>query len=232
MNYAFLDANFDWKKCKQLGGDRMRIGVSIGCSSREFFSRYSTILIILLKVRRILERPMRVTQWNQYQLVDKEVDPDIQLASGNNRLVCGCTFFVCFRRPSVRRESPCHLKVGPVQNHEVLPGPAVFCESKDLPRSDDGADDGDVSSIREIISLKSSLKKPLDLSLAATGGGGCTKDHMTFCEKNGDAARRKVQWTDTSGGELYQVREFEMSESGSDDEFYRCNKKACSCNIM
>ncbi|XP_073285987.1 uncharacterized protein [Primulina huaijiensis] len=177
---------------------------------------------------------MRVTPWNQYQLVDKEVDPDIQLASGKNGLVCGCTLFVCFCRPSTRLESPCHLKVGPVLNQEVLPGPAVFCESKDLSRSDDCDDDN--SSVRKIISRKSSLKKPIDLSVAATGGGGCTKDHTAFCEKNGDAAcqteRRKVQWTDTSGGELFQVREFEMSENGSDDEFYHCNKKTCSCNIM
>ncbi|XP_075520756.1 uncharacterized protein LOC142554029 [Primulina tabacum] len=177
---------------------------------------------------------MRVSPWNQFQLVDKEVDPDIQLASGKNGLVCGCTFFVCFGRPSARLESPCHLKVGPVQNQEVLPGRAVFCKSKDLRCSDDG--DGDDSSVRKIISLKSSLKKPIDLSLAATDFGGCTKDHVAFCENNGDAAcqmeRRKVQWTDTSGGELFQVREFEMSENGSDDEFFHCNKKACSCSIM
>ncbi|KZV16532.1 hypothetical protein F511_11364 [Dorcoceras hygrometricum] len=157
---------------------------------------------------------MRVAPWNQYQLVDKEFDPDIQLASGKNELVCGCTFFVCFNRPSARLENPCNLKVGPVLNQETLPEPAVFCENKDRPRSDNG--DGDDSSVSKIINRKSSLKKPIDLSVAATDGvGGCTKDHTAFCETNYNSAcqieRRKVQWTDTSGGELFHVREFEMS---------------------
>ncbi|PIM98619.1 hypothetical protein CDL12_28897 [Handroanthus impetiginosus] len=203
-------------------------------------SGYSKGLTLLLLGQKNEEKPMRVTPWNQYQLVDQETDPDLQLASGKNRPVRGCASFACFGRAAAGLESPSPLKVGPTQNQEVLPGPPVFDESKD-PKNSAGCvvvDDDDNK--RNIISLKSSLKKAANSApIASTGGcGACEKNdkHETLCERNNDVAcqvdRRKVQWTDTSGGELFEIREFEMSEVGSDDEFDHGHEKTCSCRIM
>ncbi|KAL3845393.1 hypothetical protein ACJIZ3_002796 [Penstemon smallii] len=183
-------------------------------------SGYSKGLTLLLLGQKSEEKPMRVTPWNQYQLVDQETDPDLQLASEKNRLVRGCGNFVCFGRSAAAPESPSPLKVGPTQNQEVLPEPTDFEESKDHTHLGDKVvddDDDDDDSNRKIFSLKSSLKKSVDSApVAATGGDGRedSNDHETLCDKGNDVTcqieGRKVQWTDTTGGELFEIREFEM----------------------
>ncbi|KAL2497064.1 Uncharacterized protein Adt_22614 [Abeliophyllum distichum] len=86
------------------------------------------------------------------------------------------------------------------------------------------------------ISPKSSLKKPTnDIQPPTPGGGG--DQHEDSSEKNdkvdSQTEKRKVQWTDTSGGELFEIREFEMSDDdGSDGEFDHRNERTCSCRIM
>nr|GMD44993.1 transcription elongation factor SPT5-like [Ipomoea batatas]GMD48225.1 transcription elongation factor SPT5-like [Ipomoea batatas]GME08703.1 transcription elongation factor SPT5-like [Ipomoea batatas] len=45
--------------------------------------------------------------------------------------------------------------------------------------------------------------------------------------------RRKVQWTNTSGGELFEIREFELiDEDESGDEYGSGNERSCSCKMM
>ncbi|GER26153.1 transcription initiation factor TFIID subunit 4, partial [Striga asiatica] len=178
-------------------------------------SGYSKGLTLLLLGQKNEEKPMRVAPWTQYQLVDQETDPDIQLAPGKNCLVSGC-----FGRASsiTGTDDSCPKKVGPSQNQEVQRGPQKF---------DD--DDGN----RKIgISRKSSLKKSVDFADAIVDGRGFgisgEGDNDVSCQ----IERRKVQWTDASGGELFEIREFETSEDGSDDEFDLENGKTCACRIM
>lgn len=181
-------------------------------------SGYSKGLTVLLLGQKNEEKPMRVTPWNQYQLVDQETDPDLQLASGKNRPVRGCASFGCFGCAAPGPESPSPLKVGPTQNQDVLPGPPAFDECKN-PQDSAGCvdDDEDDDSKRKIASLKSSLKKATNSApIASTGiaGDGGKNNEREAGEKNNDVAcemeRRKVQWTDTMGGELFEIREFEM----------------------
>ncbi|XP_011074734.1 uncharacterized protein LOC105159385 [Sesamum indicum] len=199
-------------------------------------SGYSKGLTLLLLGQKNEEKPMRVTPWNQYQLVDQETDPDLQLASAKNRPVRGCASFACFGRAAAGLESPSPLKVGPTQTREVQPGPPVFDESKDPKTSPGCVDDGDRS--KRIVSLRSSLKKTNSAPIASTGsrGGDRKPEHETSCEKSNDVAcqtqRRKVQWTDTTGGDLFEIREFEMSEVGSDDDFDHVSERTCACRIM
>ncbi|CAI9771406.1 unnamed protein product [Fraxinus pennsylvanica] len=176
---------------------------------------------------------MRVTPWNQYQLVDQESDPDIQLATGKNHPVHGCASFVCFGRATAGVESPSHLKVGPTQHEEVSQGRPVYYDGKDQAHLADHLDTSNGSSI----SLKSSMKKPTNsVPVSAASGGSFDNGQETSFEKNNDVSspteRRKVQWTDTSGGELFEIREFEMSEVEMDDEFDHRNQKTCACRIM
>ncbi|KAL3840126.1 hypothetical protein ACJIZ3_024717 [Penstemon smallii] len=201
-------------------------------------SGYSKGLTLLLLGQKNEEKPMRVTPLNQYQLVEQETDPDLPLASEKNRHVRGCASFVCFGRAAPGLESPSPLKAGPAHHQEVLPEPQDFDESNDQTGDSVVGEDG-YDSTKKIISLKSSLKKTANSAPVPAPGGGCgvnSNEREVLCSKENDVTcrkeRRKVQWTDTIGEELYEIREFEMSEDGSDDEFDHGNEKSCSCTIM
>ncbi|KAK3043924.1 hypothetical protein RJ639_000623 [Escallonia herrerae] len=194
-------------------------------------SGYSKGLTLLLLGQKNEEKPMRVSPWNQYQLVDQESDPDLQLASGKNRLVGGCASFVCFGRAAAGLENPSPLKVGPTQQQDVLPGPPSSEKGKDHIQTSDLVSDDDSA---KKISLKSSLKKQ---TISIQNSGVVGNECETFCEKGssvpGETERRKVHWTDVSGGDLVEIREFEPSDDGgSDDEFDNGTERTCSCRIM
>ncbi|KAG8389825.1 hypothetical protein BUALT_Bualt01G0018700 [Buddleja alternifolia] len=178
-------------------------------------SGYSKGLTLLLLGQKKEEKPMSVTPWNQYQLVEQETDSDLQLASGKEQLVRRCASFVCFGRPETGLESTSPLKVAPDQNQEVLPEPPVFDVTKDITNSAgcvvvDDADDCK----KKVTSPKSSLKKVVSTAPVAAAGGQNSDEREALCEKNNDVScqmgRRKVQWTDTIGEELFEIREFEM----------------------
>ncbi|KAH6780244.1 hypothetical protein C2S52_011481 [Perilla frutescens var. hirtella] len=181
-------------------------------------SGYSKGLTLLLLGQKNEEKPMKVTPWNQYQLVDQETDPDLQLASGKNYPVRGCASFVCFGCAAAGLESSSPLKVGPTQNKEISPPPTID-ESNDSKNSDVCVvvvDDDDTK--KDAISLKSSLKKAANSAAIAStdssNGGEKNNEHEKLRGQNDDVAchmeRRKVQWTDTIGGDLFEIREFEM----------------------
>ncbi|XVF64319.1 hypothetical protein PTKIN_Ptkin09bG0159800 [Pterospermum kingtungense] len=167
---------------------------------------YSKGLTLLLLGQKHEDKPMRVSPWNHYQLVDQEPDPDLQLASIKNRLSCGCASFVCFGRTSAGVDTPSALKVGPVQQQDVLPGPLISDKTNDQVTQ---LDDGNSSNARKV-SLKSSLKKRSDSTQVPVED---VNDHGASREKDGDiprhAERRKVQWTDACGSELAEIREFD-----------------------
>ncbi|KAF8404461.1 hypothetical protein HHK36_009346 [Tetracentron sinense] len=168
-------------------------------------SGYSKGLTFLLLGQKNEERPMRVLPWNQYQLVEQEFDTDLQLASGKNRVSCGCASFVCFGRASAGLERPCPPKVGPVQQQDISPEPTISDKEGDCT-----TDHGDDNNVRKVC-LKSSLKKPSNY-IPVVGGDGDLRG--TSDEKANDLPdcieRKKVQWTDACGRELAEIREFEL----------------------
>ncbi|XP_050212562.1 uncharacterized protein LOC126664286 [Mercurialis annua] len=191
-------------------------------------SGYSKGLTLLLLGQRQEDKPMRVAPWNQYQLVENEPDPDLQLASLKNRLSRGCATFVCFGRASAGLDSPSPLKVGPAQQQDVLPDSLVA----DKDKCNTAECEGDSNARR--IMLKSSLKKPSsNIQLPVENAN----QHNAMGEKGSDipgyTEKRKVQWTDVCGSELAEIREFEPSETnGSDDEFDNGTERSCACVIM
>ncbi|XP_051124161.1 uncharacterized protein LOC127246692 [Andrographis paniculata] len=199
-----------------------------------FSSSASKGLNLLLLGQNNEEKQMRVTPVNQ------ETVPDLQLASGKNRIIRGCASFVCFGGDAAGTESPCPLKVGPAQKQEILPEPQDLDQCKNQPHPVGSIKDDDASK-RKSFGLKSSLKKLVNNAPVTgdpvNGGDESSNKLETSCEKDSDDScqikeRRKVQWTDNSGGELFEIREFEMSEVESDDEFEHGNGKTCSCGIM
>lgn len=168
-------------------------------------SGYSKGLSLLLLGQRDEDNPMRVAPWNQYQLVDQESDPELQLASTKNRLSRGCASFVCFGRTSAGVDTPSHLKVGPAQQHDVSPGPPVSNKGNDPSAHVD--DDNDSRKV----TLKSSIKRPQtnkSVPVEAANENEASGGHGV-CTPGGQAERRKVQWTDACGSELVEIREFE-----------------------
>lgn len=197
-------------------------------SSASGYSKGLTLL--LLGQRNEDDKPMRVSPWNQYQLVDREPDPDLQLASpAKNRLSRGCASFVCFGRASAGLDTPSPLKVGPAHQQDVSP---ASDRGKGSDHTIDIEDDnGNVIKV----SLKSSLKKSSNSSIPVPVQN--VNEREAVGEEGSDIPvhmdRRKVQWTDTCGSELVEIREFEPSETGgSDDDFDNGIERSCSCTIM
>ncbi|XP_062098885.1 uncharacterized protein LOC133804756 [Humulus lupulus] len=192
-------------------------------------SGYSKGLALLLLGQKNEDKPMRVAPWNQYQLVDQESDPDLQLASTKNRLARGCASFVCFGRTSAGLDTKSPLKVGPTQHQDVLPESLVSDSDKSKDHSVDTVDNDDASKV----SLKSSLKKSSNTnSVSVETGNDCVRLSEAGSDIPG-TERRKVQWTDTCGSELAEIKEFEPSEVDlSDDEYDNGTERSCSCAIM
>lgn len=191
-------------------------------------SGYSKGLTLLLLGQKHEDKPMRVTPWNQYHLVDQEPDPNLQLASIKNRLSRGCASFVCFGRAPAGPDSPSTLKVGPAKQQDVLPDQLVADEAKHY--TSELEDDNNLINA----TLKSSLRKSSNSTLVPVGDAN---QQGLLEEKGSDTprhtGRRKVQWTDVCGHDLAEIREFEPSEIGeSDDEFANGIERSCSCVIM
>ncbi|XP_051139544.1 uncharacterized protein LOC127257208 [Andrographis paniculata] len=200
-------------------------------------SGYTNGLKLLVLGREIEEEPMRVTPWNQYQLVDQVTDPSLQLASAKNWLVRGrAASLVCFGRTTAQPECTSHLKVGPNQNKEVLPEPVAFDESKDQAHLVNPTSYDDLGS--KLSSRKSSLKKSKknEAITFIDGGGRNNRKCGEFLEQvdgvDCHIDRKRVQWTDISGGELFEIREFEMSEDGSDFNYDLENGKFVVVSIL
>ncbi|KAJ0579032.1 putative light-harvesting complex-like protein OHP2 [Helianthus annuus] len=95
----------------------------------------------------------------------------------------------------------------------------------------EGDGDGDTNGVNAV-SLKSSLKKRAS-TVTVTVSVAENKCDEVEPEPVHQSARRSVHWTDVTGGELCEIREFEPSEhSDSDDEFENNTGKTCSCTIM
>lgn len=169
-------------------------------------SGYTKGLTLLLFGQKNKDKPLRVTPWSQYQLVDQESNSDLQLASGKKRLVRGCASFVCFRHTASGREGPSPLKVGPILKQDVLPETPAFDKGNDDFKTNDTVYN---DLITKQVDLKSSLKKTTSIPVF----GGVVNESDVVNKKNGDVPcyieRRRVQWTDVAGGELFEVREFE-----------------------
>ncbi|CAA7045203.1 unnamed protein product [Microthlaspi erraticum] len=179
-------------------------------------SGYSNGLALLLLGQKSEQKPIR---WNHYHLVVEETDTKSQ---PKNWLSCRCSSLTCFgrRKSETTEDDPSPpIRVNPEgkkDDDNAPPPPSVDynCE---------------VSTNR--FALKSSLKKR-SFSDAVLADGD--DDHRV--SRDGvleHVDRRKVQWPDTCGIEIAEVREFEPSEvDESDDEFHHGSGKSCMCTIM
>uniref|UniRef100_A0A1D1YP27 Phosphoribosylformylglycinamidine synthase 2 n=1 Tax=Anthurium amnicola TaxID=1678845 RepID=A0A1D1YP27_9ARAE len=192
-------------------------------------SGYSDGLTLLLLGRKNEERLMRVSPWNQYQLVEQDLDPDVQLASKTNRVSRRCASFVCFGRASAGLDGHSPPRVGPAQQSDSTDILSASEKDKICSQTDSGDENG------WKVFLKSSLKKnPTDCAVAVhRDTDACETRDEERSDATGCIDRRKVQWTDACGRDLAEVREFEPSdEESSDDEFERDGVRRCHCVVQ
>ncbi|XP_071703588.1 uncharacterized protein [Rutidosis leptorrhynchoides] len=160
---------------------------------------YSNGLNLLLLGHKKEEKPMRVSPWNQYHLVDQVSDPNLQLAANNNRCTCGCASFTCFGRAATKLESPSR------GGQNVITSSKLEKVEENSRASDFVEGDGHSNNNgRSVSSLKSSLKRR-----TVTVAVSVAVSNSDEVESVYQSARRSVNWTDVTGGELCEVREFE-----------------------
>lgn len=156
-------------------------------------SGYSNGLALLLLGQKNEQKPIKVSsQWNHYHLVVEESDSGYRLDSSKNWISSACTSLICFGCKSERLESPSPIRVSPSNS-------SVYHEGKkDLAPSVDYN-----CEVTNRFALKSSLKKR-SFSDVVIGDDDVRRDGVVD-----HIDRRKVQWPDTCGIEIAEVREFE-----------------------
>ncbi|GAA0170605.1 hypothetical protein LIER_24829 [Lithospermum erythrorhizon] len=185
-------------------------------------------------------------------VVDQETDPDNQLASNKNRLVRAS--LVCFGCATTGLDCSLPLKVIPTQHQEVLPKVSLPDKDKDQTYSLDLVVE---ENIIKKVTIKSCLRKSKNKKILVSCGSN--EEHEVSLEKDNDSGwqtettqTRKVQWTDTHGGELVEIREFEpelvhhlcvlgigvhcdfhgLRDDGGSDAGNDGTETACACTIM
>ncbi|XP_074585488.1 uncharacterized protein LOC141841241 isoform X1 [Curcuma longa] len=170
---------------------------------------------------------MRVSPSNQYQLVKHETSSQIQLASPKEQVSCGCTSFTYFNCAST------------VENATSPPDAALLDDSEtssETSTTDSGKEsvaDDVVHEAEQEICIESSMKKPLaDCFIPAVKDNTVNLSIESPSSTAGFAKARRVQWTDACGKELFEIKEFQLSEGDlSDDDFGHGGDK-CNCVIL
>lgn len=175
----------------------------------------------------IVTEPMRVSPSNQYQSVKREISSQIKLASPKEQVSCGCTSFVYINCAST------------VENATSPPDAALLHDSETSSESST-SDSGKESVADDIVHepekkrcIKSSKKKPLaDCFIPTVQDNTVDLSIESPSSTAGFAKTRKVQWTDACGKELFEIKEFQLSEGDlSDDDFGHGGDK-CNCLIL
>lgn len=190
-------------------------------------SGYSSGLALLLLGQKNEERNMKVSPWNQYQLVHQDVGPDLKLASTENQVPHGCSTFTCFGCGSSCDDGSLQPNLGPLhhsgtsaENSSDRAMATVSVSSEENERKE---------------WLKSSLKKPSTNCCVMLSEGDVARNSMEEIQRNISCfiGRRKVQWSDTCGKQLTEIREFELSDDGlSEDDLKHKQASRCECVIQ
>lgn len=190
-------------------------------------SGYSSGLALLLLGQKNEERNMKVSPWNQYQLVHQEVGHDIKLASADNQVPQGCSSCTCFGCGSFSDDGSLHPKSGSFHHSETSTENSSNRAKVTISVSSDANE--------RKIWLKSSLKKPSANCCVMLSEDAAARNSLEGVQRNISCftGKRKVQWSDTCGKELTEIREFELSDDGlSEDDLEHKQARRCECVIQ
>ncbi|PKI58055.1 uncharacterized protein LOC116205155 [Punica granatum] len=194
-------------------------------SSASGYSKGLTLLLLGQKDED--DKPMRVSPWNQYHLVNQEPDVRGHLGSRRKWHSRAWVSFMCFHGASGAADGPSYPNVGG-DHQEIWPGPLVSNKCKDSKTDLDDVIDAKVDTPRSNLRRRSS-----SVAVSVLDAHECNSLVENIGNIPGQIGGRRVQWTDALGTELAEIREFEPSEiGGSDDEAESKNEGRCTCTIM
>ncbi|KAK3161172.1 hypothetical protein QOZ80_1BG0073260 [Eleusine coracana subsp. coracana] len=181
-------------------------------------SGYSHGLALLLLGKKGEEKAVKVSPWNQYRLVD--------LPSSKDEAPGKCAPFVCFGCTATGLEGASPPKVGPSN--------ALGSSQDESSDSIKVTTDGSVTGNEIRGCLKSNSRRDsLEHCIVVSEGEEPRESLEEVQTLRGGMERRKVQWTDTCGKDLFEIREFETSDEGlSDDETGNEAFRKCECVIQ
>ena len=150
-------------------------------------SGYSNGLALLLLGHKNEQKPVRVSPWSHYHLIAEDSDTKFHSDLSKNWLSRRCTSLICFGRKSDSQPQEFPSDSEGKKDHTPPPSVDYNCE------------------VSNRFALKSSLKKRSSFSdVVLADGDDLSRDGVLD-----HADRRKVQWPDTCGIEIAEVREFE-----------------------
>ncbi|XP_062203752.1 uncharacterized protein LOC133905946 [Phragmites australis] len=192
-------------------------------------SGYSHGLALLLLGRKGEDKPVKGSPWNQYRLVDREVEQVYHLASGKDQAPGKCAPFVCFGCTATGLEGASPPKAGSSNALGSSLEEASSSANKKLTTN------GSITGNERRGCLKSNSKRDsLEHCIVGMSEGEEPRESLEEVQTlKAGMERRKVQWTDTCGKDLFEIREFETSDEGlSDDEGDNDGFRKCECVIQ
>uniref|UniRef100_A0A0A9DDS0 Uncharacterized protein n=1 Tax=Arundo donax TaxID=35708 RepID=A0A0A9DDS0_ARUDO len=191
-------------------------------------SGYSHGLALLLLGRKGEEKPVKRSQWNQYRLVDGEAEQVYHLPSGKDQAPGKCAPFVCFGCTANGLEGASPPKAGSSNALGSSLEEASSTTNKKL------TTDASIPGNQRRGCLKSNSRRDsLEHCIVVSEGEEPRESLEEVQTLKSGMERRKVQWTDTCGRDLFEIREFETSDEGlSDDEGENEGFRKCECVIQ
>ncbi|KAL6615475.1 hypothetical protein ACP70R_037745 [Stipagrostis hirtigluma subsp. patula] len=194
-------------------------------------SGYSHGLALLLLGRKGEEKPDKVSPRHQYRLVGPEAEHTEQvyhLAAGKDQAPGKCAPFVCFGCTATGLEGASPPKAGLSNALSSLSEEASSSANKKLTTS------GSITGNERRGCLKSNSRRDsLEHCIVVSEGEEPRESLEEVQTLKAGMERRKVQWTDTCGKDLFEIREFETSDEGlSDDDAENEGFRKCECVIQ
>ncbi|KAG8051480.1 hypothetical protein GUJ93_ZPchr0001g29854 [Zizania palustris] len=169
-------------------------------------SGYSHGLALLLLRWKDEEKPVKVSPWNQYQLVDREAEQVYHLASRKDQAPGKCAPFICFGRAAAGLEGASPPKFNS--------GNTLGSSSEESSDSAKEGTNGSFSGNERKGCLKSNSRRDsLEHCIVVSEVEEPRESFEEVQTLKCGMERRKVQWTDTCGKELFEIREFEARYS-------------------
>jgi hypothetical protein len=166
-------------------------------------SGYSHGLALLLLGKKAEDKPVKVSPWNQYRLVDRGGEQVCHLASGKDEAPGKCAPFVCFGCTANGLEVASPAKPGS-SNALGSTQEEVSCPANKLTNS------ASITGNDRRGCLKSNSKRDsLEHCIVVSEGEEPRESLEEVQTLRSSMERRKVQWTDTCGKDLFEIREFE-----------------------
>ncbi|RLN01165.1 uncharacterized protein C2845_PM06G03950 [Panicum miliaceum] len=190
-------------------------------------SGYSHGLALLLLGRKSEEKHDKGSPCSHYRLVGQEAEHECPVPSGKNDVPGKCASFICFGCTPAKLVGASPPKLG----SSNIPG-----SSSEQPSSSStgtATTNGSINGSGRKGCLKNNLRR--DSSERSTLS--CSEEPRESLEEvqtlRSGMERRKVQWTDTCGKELFEIREFEVSDDGlSEDDLENEGFRKCECVIQ